>query len=303
MSDLTADELQEILDVAVAMKRDGSGPVLAGQTLALLFEKPSLRTRVSFDMAMFQLGGRCIYLSPAEVGLGSREAVCDVARVLGRQVDAIAARVFAQATLTELATWSGIPVINALSDDEHPCQALADLLTIYERCGALRGVRLTYLGDGNNVARSLAVAAALAGMHYVIASPQGYELDEEIFGLAESAAKESGGSIRQLRDPAEAVADADFIYTDAWFSMGEEMERELRRPIFWPYQVNSQLLAKAPSHALVMHDLPAHRGEEITDDVLDGARCIAFDQAENRRHAQKALLALILGGTESGKRC
>jgi ornithine carbamoyltransferase len=263
MGDLSADELQQVLRVALAMKRDGSGQALAGRTLALLFEKPSLRTRVSFDMAMFQLGGRAIYLSPAEVGLGTREAVSDVARVLGRQVDAIAARVFAQETLNELAKWSGIPVINALSDDEHPCQAIADLLSILERRGSLEGVHLAYLGDGNNVARSLAVAAAQSGMRFSIASPDGYELDEATIAEAVALAAASGGAFHQLRDPQEAVQDADFIYTDAWFSMGEEMEQELRRPIFQPYQVNQQLLRCAPAAALVMHDLPAHRGGRL----------------------------------------
>jgi ornithine carbamoyltransferase len=294
MSDISPDELHHVLRTALAMKRDGSGQLLAGRTLALLFEKPSLRTRVSFDMAMFQLGGRSIYLSPAEVGLGTREAVSDVARVLGRQVDAIAARVFAQETLSELSKWSGIPIINALSDDEHPCQALADLLTIYERRGTLAGVHLAYIGDGNNVARSLAFASAMAGMTYTIAAPSGYELDSAAIEKTTMLARENGGAIRQVHDPVEAVEDADFIYTDAWFSMGEEMERELRRPIFWQYQINDRLLSHAPEGALVMHDLPAHRGEEITDEVLDGPRCIAFDQAENRRHAQKAVLALIL---------
>jgi ornithine carbamoyltransferase len=209
-------------------------------------------------------------------------------------VDAIAARVFAQETLNELARWSGIPIVNALSDDEHPCQALADLLTIYERRGSLKGTQLAYIGDGNNVARSLAVAAALAGMSYTIASPAGFELDEASIAFAGSLAAQTGGSVRQVVEPADAVAGADFIYTDAWFSMGEEMEAESRRPIFQRYQINSALLDLAPESALVMHDLPAHRGEEITDDVLDGPQCIAFDQAENRRHAQKAVLALIL---------
>lgn len=294
MRDLSPEELQHVLQVAMAMKRDGSGPLLAGKTLALLFEKPSLRTRVSFDMAMFQLGGRVLYLGPTEVGLGTREAVSDVARVLARQVDAVAARVFAQQTLHELAAWADIPVINALSDDEHPCQVLADLLTIYERRGSLAGTRLTYLGDGNNVASSLALGAALAGMHYTIASPEGYELPQEILEEARRICDQTGASIRLQREPEAAVAGADFIYTDAWFSMGEEMERELRRPIFARYQVNTRLLSYAPAHALVMHDLPAHRGEEITDEVLDGPRCLAFDQAENRLHAQKAVLALIL---------
>lgn len=302
MRDLRPEELHSILQVALAMKRDGSGPLLAGKTLALLFEKPSLRTRVSFDMAMFELGGRALYLAPSEVGLGTREAVSDVARVLARQVDAIAARVFAQQTLVELAKWADIPVINALSDDEHPCQILADLLTIYEQRGSLHGARLAYLGDGNNVARSLAIGTALAGMHYTVASPEGYELDEALVEEAARLNEQTGGSIRLVREPEVAVADADFIYTDAWFSMGEEMEREMRRPIFWSYQVNERVLSYAPPSALVMHDLPAHRGEEITDEVLDGPRCIAFDQAENRRHAQKAVLALILAETTGERR-
>lgn len=300
IADLAREEIDCLLQTAVALKRDHAGgrgrPTLAGKTLALLFEKPSLRTRVSFHVAMKHLGGDCIYLSPPEVGLGHRETPADVARVLSRYVDAVAARTFAQETVEELAEYATVPVINALTDHEHPCQALADLLTILEKKGGLAGVTLAYIGDGNNVANSLALAAGLTGMHMRIASPPGYGLSASILERAQQLAAASGGSVKQLEDPAEAAAGADVVYTDVWASMGQEAEAELRRETFAGYTVDARVMARARPDAVFMHDLPAHRGEEVAPEVIDGPQSVVFDQAENRMHAQKALLALILAG-------
>ena len=295
ITDITPADLERLLDVALAIKRDGSGPVLAGQTLALLFEKPSLRTRVSFEVAMDRLGGRALHMAPSEVGIGKREPSKDVARVLSRMVHAIAARTYEHSTVEELARWADVPVINALSEDEHPCQALADLLTLREHLGGLRGVRLAYLGEGNNVARSLAFASVLAGMQFVCASPEGYELSE--LDLERAHALTGGGTVRQVRDPHEAVAGAAAVYTDVWASMGHEQELAGRLEAFGPYRLDAALMGSAPADALVMHDLPAHRGEEITDEVIESPRSVVFDQAENRLHSQQALLLLLLGGS------
>jgi ornithine carbamoyltransferase len=294
ISELTPSDLARFLDTAMALKDAGKRPILTGKTLALVFEKPSLRTRVSFDVAMTHLGGHCIYISPPEVGLGHRETPADVARVLSRYVDAIAARTFTQATVQELADHADVPVINALSDEEHPCQALADLLTVREKKGALRGVTLAYVGDGNNVANSLAFAGGMTGMHLRFASPAGYEVPKNVRAQAESLAAESGGSIAQLSDPAEAAAGADVVYTDVWASMGQEGEASSRRESFTGYTVDARLMSLAKPDAIFMHDLPAHRGEEVTADVIDGPQSVVFDQAENRVHAQKAVLALLL---------
>jgi len=298
ITDLSPQEIDHLLSAALALKQAGPQQALAGKTLALLFEKPSLRTRVSFHVAMKQLGGDCIYLSPAEVGLGQRESPADVARVLSRYVDCIAVRTFAQDTVRQLAEHAAIPVINALSDYEHPCQALADLLTVREKKGTLAGVTLAFIGDGNNVANSLSLAAAMVGMHFRIASPPGYEIAEEIARRAQRYAAGSRGSFRQLRDPAEAAEGADVVYTDVWASMGQEREAGARKEHFAGYTVDAQLMARAKGDAIFMHDLPAHRGEEVTGDVIDGPQSAVFDQAENRMHAQKALLALVLGGEE-----
>ena len=297
IADLPASDLALLLDTAQAQKAAPEGPhrqACAGRTLALLFEKPSLRTRVSFELAMRGLGGEAIYLSPAEVGLGTREPVKDVARVLGGYCDAIACRTFSQDVLVELAEWSGVPVINALSDWEHPCQALADLLTIREQLGETAGRTLAYVGDGNNVARSLALAAASAGMHVRLASPPGYALDGASAAAAEGRGEESGGSVRLLEDPREAVAGADVVYTDVWTSMGQEQEGAARVKAFAGYQVSSELVRLAGPAAIVMHDLPAHRGEEITDEVIESERSVVFRQAQNRMHAQQALLWQLL---------
>ncbi|MSQ29297.1 MAG: ornithine carbamoyltransferase [Dehalococcoidia bacterium] len=291
--DLSPDELSRVLEAALAIKRDGSGPVLAGQTLALLFEKPSLRTRVSFEVAMTRLGGRAINLSDREERIGQREPVQDVARVLSRMVDGIAARTFEHATVEALDRWATVPVVNALTDDEHPCQAIADLLTLRERFGTLAGVRLTYLGEGNNVATSLAYASMLAGMHFTCVSPVVYGLPEAV--LARARALPGGGTVTQSSDPYASVRDAAVLYTDVWASMGQEHLLKSRLESFGPYQLNEGLLAEAPVDALVMHDLPAHRGEEITDGAIESPRSVVFDQVENRVHAQQAILLLLMG--------
>ena len=293
--DLTPEELRGTLEMALRMKQDGCAPLLQGKTLALLFEKASLRTRVSFDVAMRQLGGHAIYLSQAEVGLGQRESVADIARVLSRYVDGIAARTFAQSTLEALAKYASVPVINALSDDEHPCQAAADLLTIYEKKGRLDGLSLGFVGDGNNVAASLALGSAMVGMNFAIASPDGYGLSGPILGQAERVASLTGASIRVVTVPEEAVRGADVVYTDVWTSMGQEDQQLERLRAFAGYQVNQRLLSLAAPDAIFMHDLPAHRGEETVDEVIDGPQSVVLDQAENRLHAQRAILALLMG--------
>jgi ornithine carbamoyltransferase len=296
ISDLTRDDIDSLILDAVDGKSEGWTSTLQGKVLALLFEKPSLRTRVSFETAMRQVGGGCIYLSPAEVGLGQRESIPDVARVLGRYVDCIAARTFSHDTVHILADYSRAPVINALSDVEHPCQALADLLTIYEKKGDLEGLNLAFIGDGNNVARSLILAASLTGMNFRIAAPVGHALDETVLKTAREYAAVSGSSILCTIDPAEAVDRADIVYTDVWTSMGQEAESAQRRQDFAAFQVNGELLSKAKEEAIFMHDLPAHRGEEVTDDVIDSLQSVVFDQAENRMHVVRALLVHLLGG-------
>lgn len=296
VSDLSRENIRSLISNAVDMKAGGRLSLLDGKILALMFEKPSLRTRVSFEVAMRELGGDCIYLSPAEVGLGKRESVPDAARVMSRYVSAIAARTFSHQTIELLANFSSVPVINALSDLEHPCQALADLLTIYEEKGELEGVTLAFVGDGNNVANSLLLAASLTGMNFRIASPAGYEVQEKIRQMAQRYAVESGAEIFYTEDPRSAVSRADVVYTDVWASMGQEAEVEKRRELFASYQVNSELLSLAKDDAILMHPLPAHHGEEVAEGILDSVPSVVFDQAENRLHLQKALLAQMLGG-------
>ncbi len=276
------------------MKKEEPTPVLSGRTLALLFEKPSLRTRVSFEMAMQQLGGHSIYLSPQEVGVGKREGVADVARVLSRYVDAIAARTFSQETLHILGAHSSVPVINALSDLEHPCQALSDLLTIYEKKGKLRGLTLVFIGDGNNVANSLFLCASLVGMNFHFVSPEGYEVQKGVLSKGRKFAALSGSRIQVSSNPHKAAKGADVIYTDVWVSMGQEAEARKRRRAFSGYQVDDNLLSLAKKDVLFMHPLPAHHGEEISAGLLDDPRSVVFDQAENRLHLQKALLVRLL---------
>jgi len=299
IADLSAEEIWQVLNLARELKEEwqkgGNKPILKGKTLGMIFQKPSLRTRVSFEMGMIHLGGQALYLSPAEIKLGARESVPDVARVLSRYVDGIMARVFAHSDVQELAAYSRVPVINGLSDYNHPCQALSDLFTIWEKRGKLENVKLAYVGDGNNVATSLLFAAAKVGMDMALASPKGYELSDDVVKLGQGFAAQSGSKIELGRDPAAAVRGADVIYTDVWVSMGQEEGTERRLKDFVPYQVNAALVAQAQPDVIVMHCLPAHRGQEITDEVADGPHSVLFDQAENRMHAQKAILALLMG--------
>jgi ornithine carbamoyltransferase len=294
----SGQEIMHMLELALKLKdersKGGNQPLLKGKVLAMVFQKPSLRTRVSFDMGMRHLGGDALYLSPAEIGLGKRESIADVSRVLSGYVDAVMARVFDHTHVLGLARYASVPVINGLSDFNHPCQAMADMLTILERFGKLQGINLTYVGDGNNVAVSLLFACALLGMNFTLAAPEGYELSDGIIAQGTDLAKGNGGSIRQLVDPVEAVSEANVIYTDTWTSMGQEEEARKREQVFPPYQVNADLLAKADPSTIVLHCLPAHRGQEITDQVADGSQSMIFQQAENRMHAQKAILVKLL---------
>lgn len=297
LADLTTAELKGILNLATQLKTEwkagGNAPLLGGKVLGMIFQKPSLRTRVSFDMAMLHLGGHALYLSPNEIQLGKRESVADVSRVLSRFVQVIMARVFDHADVVELAKWSSVPVINGLSDYSHPCQGIADFLTMLEHKGELKGKKLTYLGDSNNVTHSLIFGATKLGMDFALGAPEGYSLRPDVMALAQQFAAESGSKITITANPQEAVKDADVIYTDTWTSMGQEAEAEERRKIFPPFQVNQALLAHAQKDAIVMHCLPAHRGEEITDEVADGPQSVLFDQAENRMHGQKAILVWL----------
>lgn len=296
LADLSPADLRLVIDTALRLKHEGHGDLLHGKAIALVFEKPSLRTRVSFERAMQQLGGHAIYLSQAEVGIGVREPVKDIARVLNEYVDCIVARTFAQATITELARFADVPVINALSDEEHPCQALADVLTITERFGSVQGKRVAYVGDGNNVCVSLMMAVAMLGGRMTIAAPPGYEPPGDLLEAAKGFAVDAGGSVTVVRSPAEAVGGAEVVYTDVWTSMGQEAERIRRQRAFAGYQVSLDLMRVAASDAVIMHDLPAHRGEEILDEAMESPQSVIFQQAGNRLHAQKALLALVLGG-------
>lgn len=296
LSDLSRDDVVAILDRAAELKtaqQDGDRPaILRGRMLSMLFEKPSLRTRMSFEAAMTHLGGGSVFQSTKEAGLSGREALKDVARVLSSFSDAIVLRTFSQAFIEEFASLSSCPVINGLSDDDHPCQALTDLLTIREAFGELAGRKLVYIGDGNNVAHSLAMAAGLTDLSLTICTPTDYALDAGFLGAVRN--RTPNADIRESTDPATAVADAEIIYTDVWASMGQEAEADARKAVFAPYQVNAALMAKAPAGCKFMHDLPAHRGEEVTDDVIDGPVSLAFQQAENRMHLAKGLLAWLM---------
>lgn len=298
LADWSSEDLRQLLDLAVELKREwrsgGNKPVLHGKALAMIFQKPSLRTRVSFEVGMQQLGGTALMIGPQEIGLGKRESIPDIARSLSCFVQGIMARVFDHAHVTELAAHASVPVINGLSDEQHPCQAMADILTIYERCGRLDGVRVVYVGDGNNVARSLAQAAANFGSQFVLAAPYGYQFSEDdMTGFAEIAER-NGGSLEVYEDPYAAVKNADVVYTDTWVSMGQEAETETRVASLRPYQVNDALIQQAGKQAIVMHCLPAHRGYEITDSVADGEQSAIFQQAENRLHIQKAILVTLM---------
>jgi len=297
MIQLSQAETEHLLADAAARKaaqeRGQRDQILAGKVVALVFEKPSLRTRVSFEAGVAQLGGTSLYLAGNDVGLGWRESLADIARTMNHYVDAIVLRVFKHETLAGLAAHAKVPIINGLSDKAHPCQALADLLTIREAFGTAKGKRVAFIGDGNNVSRSLAVGCALAGASFVLAGPKGYCFDAAF--LAEHQ-KKFGTVPDCTEDPFAAVKNADVVYTDVWTSMGQEAEREERLKLFAPYQVNAALMAKASKGAKVLHCLPAHRGEEITDDVIEGPASMVFQQAGNRLHAQKAVLAWLLGG-------
>lgn len=293
-ADITAEETARLLDLASSLKKRPQ-PVLANRQLALLFEKPSLRTRVSFQVAMRHLGAESIYLAPQEVGLGEREAIKDVARVLARYVDIVAVRTFGQEIVQEYADYSEIPVINALTNEEHPCQALADLLTLQEKVGKLKGHAIAFIGDGNNVATSLVLTATALGMDVRMAAPKGYGLPEDVITESSARAQSTGGKLTLVNDPVEAAAGANSVYTDVWTSMGQEREAERRRIAFVGYQLNSELMAHAAPGAFVMHDLPAHRGEEITEEAIESQTSIVFDQAENRVWAQAAVVTFLLG--------
>lgn len=298
ISDYSPSALQEMLDLAVELKKEyflkGNQPIFKGKVLAMLFQKPSLRTRMSFDMAMRHLGGDALYISPNEIGLGQRESIADVSRVISGYVSAIMARVFDHQHVVELAKWSSIPVINGLSDYNHPCQGMADALTIVEKFGKLKGLNITYVGDGNNVAVSLMHIAAKLGANFTIANPEDYDIVPKAIEDAKKFAKDSGSTLSFIRDPHEAVKNAHVIYTDTWTSMGQEAETEKRKKVFPPYQVNQKLVSEADKDVIVMHCLPAHRGQELTDEVADGPHSVIFQEAHNRLHAQKAVLVKLL---------
>lgn len=298
--DYSPEELQALLDLAIRLKAEyfasGNEPVLKGKTLAMIFQKPSLRTRVSFEMGMEHLGGHAMYLSPEEIGLGKRESVADVARVLSGMVQGIEARVFSHQHVLELAQWASIPVINGLSDYSHPCQAMADALTILEEFGTMKGVNVTYVGDGNNVAVSLMQICTKLGANFTIASPEGYNMPAKAIETVRPIAAESGSKLSFLTDPHEAVKTAQVIYTDTWTSMGQEAETAKRELVFPPYQVNAQLVSEAADDVIVLHCLPAHRNHELTDEVADGPHSRIFPEAHNRLHAQKAVLYTLLKG-------
>jgi ornithine carbamoyltransferase len=297
LTDLTPDQLTHLLSEAARLKAEAQygirPPLLAGRVLGMIFEKPSLRTRASFEAAMAQLGGTSIFLSASDGPIGQRESVPDFARTLSQYVDAVVLRVFRHTIIEEFAAHAAVPVVNGLSDECHPCQVLGDLLTIQEHFdGGVRGKTLVFVGDGNNVARSLAIGCGMLGARFILAAPEGYRFDAAFVQTFRRVSP--GGELIQNGVPGHAVARADVIYTDVWTSMGQEAEREQRRARFAGFQVNAELLAQAPPHTRLMHCLPAHRGEEVTSDVLDGRRSIVFQQAGNRMHAQKALLKWLL---------
>ncbi len=303
IGDLTPTEIGTLLSLAADLKeqqRKGiAHPLLAGKSLAMIFEKPSLRTRVTFEVGMGQLGGRAIYLVPADIRLGEREAVKDAAKNLERWVDGIMARTYSHQTLEELARHAAVPVINGLSDLTHPCQVLADLFTLREKRGRLPGLKVAYIGDGNNVCHSWLYASAKTGIEFTVACPKGYEPHADILASARREAEASGGRIALTNDPRLAAKGADVLYTDVWTSMGQEAESAKRRRDFQGFQVDAALVRLATPDVLVMHCLPAHRGEEITDEVLDGPHSIVYDEAENRLHLQKAILVTLLRDTQS----
>lgn len=296
--DFSCEEIQLIFDTTKILKiEERMGirrHILKDKNLAMIFQKSSTRTRVSFEIGMNQMGGNALFLSNNDIQLNRGETIGDTASVLCRYVDGIMARVFKHQDILDLAKYSSVPVINGLSDFLHPCQAVADFYTMYEKRGFLKGLRLVYIGDSNNVSNSLMMASAKTGVHMTICSPRGYEPNKEIMAWYNQDAPSTGSTFHFTSDPIEAVKNADYIYTDVWASMGQEAEVEKRKAIFKPYQINSELISKAPSHCLVLHCLPAHRGDEITDEIMDGPHSVVFDEAENRLHAQKAIMALLM---------
>jgi len=298
LDDLTKEEIEQILKTSDLLKlqlyRGQEHPLLKGKTLAMIFEKPSTRTRVSFEVGMWQLGGYALYLGAGDLQLGRGETIGDTAQVLSRYVNGIMARVFAHQTILDLVKYSRVPVINGLSDYSHPCQGLADLFTVYEKKGRLSGLKVAYVGDGNNVAHSLIYGCSKVGMTLVLGCPKGYEPDSQVVARGKEEAKRNGCEVIVTNDPKEAVKGADAIYTDVWASMGKEKEKEERVKIMKPYQVNRDLVRLAKEDYIFMHCLPAHRGEEVTNEVADSRNSVIFDQAENRMHTQKALMALTM---------
>ncbi|MDD4980883.1 MAG: ornithine carbamoyltransferase [Candidatus Omnitrophica bacterium] len=296
IKDLASGDITDIFTLTDGLKQDKNkySRVLAGKALALIFQKPSNRTRVSFEVGMYQLGGYSIYLGPDEINLGVRESIKDVARTLSRYVDGIVLRTFEHKNILELAKFSALPVINGLSDLLHPCQALADIYTVREKLKNIKGVTLAYVGDGNNVCNSLLYACASVGMNMHVATPKGYEPDKAVLREAQIIAKENGSTINLFIKPQEAARGADVIYTDVWTSMGQEKEAQIRKKVFKEYQVNKRLMQSAKKGVLIMHCLPAHRGDEITDEAIDSENSVVFDQAENRMHIQKAILIKLL---------
>ena len=299
VSDLAPDEVWAVVKKARQIKTGPKPRVLEGKIIALLFEKPSLRTRVSFEVGIRQLGGECVYLSKEDVGLGVREPVADVARVLDRWVDGIVARVFSHTSLEVLAKYASIPIVNALSDLEHPCQAIGDLLTMYEHKGRLEGLRVAFVGDGNNIASSLALACASVGAEFVLAAPPALQIPSAVWEMAKERASLRETRVGWVELPQQAVRGADVVYTDVWVSMGQESEREERLRTLADYQVNEELMGFAKSDAVFMHDMPAHEGEEVAEGMLDHPQSVVFDQAENRLHAQNAVLAELFGSKTS----
>ena len=299
VADLSSDDVQDLIDIAIKLKTEyfekGNQPIFKGKVLGMIFQKPSLRTRVSFDMAMRHCGGDALYLSPSEIGLGKRESIADIARVLSGYVHALMARTFDHAHVLELAKWSEIPVVNGLSDYNHPCQGIGDAQTIQEKFGKAKGLNVSYIGDGNNVAVSLMHVCAKLGWNFTIASPEDYDITPGAIEIATSIAKDTGSELTFIRDPHEAVKGANVIYTDTWTSMGQEEEAANREKVFPPYQVNAGLVAEADKDVIVMHCLPAHRNYELTDEIADGPHSVIFPQAHNRLHAQKAILAKLFG--------
>lgn len=298
VNDLSTEEILYVLkvcgDLKKKLRQNKFTPALKGQTLGMIFQKHSTRTRISFEVAMYQLGGQGLYLSSDQLQLKRGETIADTARVLARYVNGIVARVYSHRDLIELAKYADIPVINALSDLEHPCQAMADIFTILEHKKTLKNLKVVYVGDGNNVAHSLALAVVKTGGYIEVATPRGYEMNSEVVKLLAQEAEKNNGKLGTSYNPATAVSGADVIYTDVWTSMGQEEEHKKRLEAFREYQINSELVKKAKKDCLVMHCLPAHRGEEITDEVIDGPNSVVWDQAENRLHVQKALLMLIM---------